>query len=769
MRTLFFLSCLLVGTGFLSGELYAQPQIDRISPYLNMGLVSKAREFIFSDQPEKAVPVLRRYLRGKDPVHVLQAKFLLSYALLQSNSYAQAAQIFHYLTANYPLLADYHRYFRARALYKLRNFEETRSLAASIDPQSVLYTDAQLLMASALRALNRVEETIQIWKNYLLKHPTGRQRGNIHFLIAEALETQAKNSKNSQTELLSQAMEHYLETTARSPLSRNAALAQKRIIALSKKFPGATSVLTPKQQFIQARFFYKTMRNEEAEKRFAVLLKNNELSTKMRCSASYFRAHSVYKQRQRDRAIPFFDAAADFCQQAKMTNFEVKSLYYGARGLVRKKDYEKAAKQFAAIEERFPTHSYADDARLRRAEAFTEAGKPDRAFKLLATLPKIYPRGDMARDALWSLAWTAYQAGKMNESMDYLDHIIKNLGRSDAYYSEGRALYWKARILSRMNKPKNASEYYERCIREYPLSYYALLAFNRLRKNNYPLFSKLKKELLNNTGEKTGRWNLSNADMLKTPNARRGIELARLGLGQLAAKELARAGLSVKKSTSKQNLWLAAVLLDKAGLWHLSHQVPRNQDRSYRYNYPLGENYRFWKISYPQAFSHLVRAHSRKNHLPPFLVWAVMREESAFSPSIESYANAIGLMQIILPTARAAAKYHKLQVDRDKLRDPAFNIRLATTYLGWLYKAFKNTAPLAVASYNAGQGATYRWLTEFHENKLDELVENIPYEQTRGYTKRVMSSLFTYSVLYKPGKRIPSVRNPIPKIVPQSF
>ena len=80
--------------------------------------------------------------------------------------------------------------------------------------------------------------------------------------------------------------------------------------------------------------------------------------------------------------------------------------------------------------------------------------------------------------------------------------------------------------------------------------------------------------------------------------------------------------------------------------------------------------------------------------------------------------------------------------------DPAKNLEIGSRFLGFLWKRFDEAAPLAIAGYNAGEGAVDRWLGERGDLALDEFMETIPYDETRNYTKRVLASYFTYSWLY---------------------
>jgi soluble lytic murein transglycosylase len=184
----------------------------------------------------------------------------------------------------------------------------------------------------------------------------------------------------------------------------------------------------------------------------------------------------------------------------------------------------------------------------------------------------------------------------------------------------------------------------------------------------------------------------------------------------------------------------------------------------------LGAAYRQWTIAYPQAFHPHVHTYATQAGIVESLVWAIMREESGFSPTVESWANAVGLMQLLIPTANRVNGKQRPEITRARLQDPAVNIRLGSAYLGFLYSGFGQTTALAIAGYNAGEGAVMKWLKQFGPIALDEFVESIPYDQTRGYTKRVLSSLFVYSALYRRGlQRIPLLRLEVPRAAQVNF
>ena len=755
-----------------------------LTPYLTTGPAGQARDALVAGKAAKAVKLLLRHLKRRRPASPSQARFLLAHALLGAGQFGEAAALFDGLADSYPLLQDYHRFFGARCRYRLKQFTEAEALASKLDQASPLYSDAQLLRADALRALAgearnlphgkaeaaktftaRHQEVVKIWKAFLKRYPGGKRVGQGNHRLAQSLEQLAAVARGEQrARLLAEALGHYKEVVVRAPLWPRAKAARKRVAALARRVAQGAKLaqLSPWDQYRQARAYYLKVRHEQAEAAFGALLRRKQLSDRLRCKATYHLAMTVFRRRERARSAPIFARAVKHCRAAGEEDLTVKSLYNGAKGLMRAHRFDEAIAQFGKVEQKHPRHSYADDARLWAAEAAEAKGDEKQARRLLTTLPDRYPGGDQRREALWRLARAAIISKDHKQALAHLDRALK-LGRATYYYAQGQAQYWKARILEEQKQPKAAQQLFEQCIRDYPLSYYSLMSFNRLRERHAKLYRKLWRELILPAGKGAKIWRFEPRELFGRPGFLRGVELARLGFGAEAAAELARVGVGIRRSVPKDDLWLAAVLFDRAGLWDRSHQVPRSLDHSYRASYPLGQEYRRWRIAYPPAYRSLVESNARQADVPPELVWAVMREESGFDPTIESWANAVGLMQLLIRTAKRAGSAHRLEVDRQRLHDPAVNIKLGATYLGFLRRTFDGNLALAIAGYNAGEGAVLKWLKRMGSVPLDEFLDRIPYDQTRRYTKRVLSSLLTCSVLSRPAsQRIPRLSQKLP-------
>ena len=112
-------------------------------------------------------------------------------------------------------------------------------------------------------------------------------------------------------------------------------------------------------------------------------------------------------------------------------------------------------------------------------------------------------------------------------------------------------------------------------------------------------------------------------------------------------------------------------------------------------------------------------------------------------------AGAVGLTQLMLPTAQSVARGLRLaRPSRADLMNASLNVRLGARYLGELVRRFDGSVALALAAYNAGPTAVSRWLGARAGLDLDEFVEEIPVEETRGYVKRVLRNYYIYRMLY---------------------
>lgn len=156
---------------------------------------------------------------------------------------------------------------------------------------------------------------------------------------------------------------------------------------------------------------------------------------------------------------------------------------------------------------------------------------------------------------------------------------------------------------------------------------------------------------------------------------------------------------------------------------------------------------RVWRLAYPRAFPEAVRAATHEHAVEPALVWAIMRQESAFAPFAVSTSNAQGLMQVIPSTWTWLAEL--LDEPPADPFDPAANVRYGATYLAWLLDLFDGDTDLVIPSYNRGQGYVQRLFEgALVAGDKDDLVRFIDALETREYLQRVGLNLAVYRGLY---------------------
>lgn len=168
------------------------------------------------------------------------------------------------------------------------------------------------------------------------------------------------------------------------------------------------------------------------------------------------------------------------------------------------------------------------------------------------------------------------------------------------------------------------------------------------------------------------------------------------------------------------------------------------------------------RIIFPLAYWDLIREYSKARGLDPYLVSALIGQESAFDAGVKSRADAYGLMQILPSTGRRLARSEGIKRFRTSmLVDPRTNVRLGTRYFAGLIDRFGDVH-LALAGYNAGESRVVRWTSEKPSLPDDEFIDDIPFPETQTYVKKIVGTTHDYRQLYGNGQAasLPLAREP---------
>ncbi|MCE5369083.1 murein transglycosylase [Klebsiella oxytoca] len=145
---------------------------------------------------------------------------------------------------------------------------------------------------------------------------------------------------------------------------------------------------------------------------------------------------------------------------------------------------------------------------------------------------------------------------------------------------------------------------------------------------------------------------------------------------------------------------------------------------------------------FPLAYNDLFKRYISGKDIPQSYAMAIARQESAWNPKAGSPVGARGLMQIMPGTATHTVSMFSIPgySGPSQLLDPEMNINIGTSYLQYVYQQFGNNRIFASAAYNAGPGRVRTWRGN-SGGRIDAVafVESIPFSETRGYVKNVLS------------------------------
>jgi soluble lytic murein transglycosylase len=156
----------------------------------------------------------------------------------------------------------------------------------------------------------------------------------------------------------------------------------------------------------------------------------------------------------------------------------------------------------------------------------------------------------------------------------------------------------------------------------------------------------------------------------------------------------------------------------------------------------------FWRLAFPLPYRTELDRYAQQYRVDPYLLAALIRQESEFDPRAVSATGARGLAQIQPATGRDLAQRLKLAYTADKLFQPAFNLQLSAFYLDWLMQQLDGNREAVLASYNAGMSRAKTWLKWADFREPAEFIETIPITQTREYVQAVERNAAVYRAIY---------------------
>ena len=429
--------------------------------------------------------------------------------------------------------------------------------------------------------------------------------------------------------------------------------------------------------------------------------------------------------------------------------FEAEARFFhltATRTLGDRAGYVSLARALAADH---PTSNWTEETLNNLASHFVgdDDEEADRVFRELATR---FPRGRYADRAAWKIGWQAYKKGRFTETAVTFEAAAATFPRADYRPSW---LYWAARSRDQLDNLAAASALYRVVAGDYLNSYYGRLAARALAaRREAPVRSVVVSDRVEGALPPL----VPNEALIKSlasielyDAALEEVEYAKRAWGDSSALQATTAWIRHRRGLQNQTVDRFADL--RGSITIMRRAYPQFMAAG-------GEQLpdEVLRIIFPLDYWTLIKKYSENYKFDPYLMTALIAQESTFTPAVRSSANAVGLMQLIPPTARRYASKLGIRYSSRILTQPETNVQLGMRYFKDLMDRFGGEH-FALASYNAGESRIARWIAERPGFDEDEFIDDIPFPETQNYVKRILGTADDYRRLY--GERALPVRS----------
>lgn len=678
--------------------------------------------------PEDFVANLESRFAGKKTGAL--AKLLRARIKLEQNDFAGAAAVLNSdVFKKQTRVADYVLWLRGKALQSAGNYAEAMNVLVQLvreHPDSIRYRDAKLLWAASAMISGKAVEVPP-----MLIDLSEKNDGDALLATAKAYEAQ-----NSPAE----AVKYFRRTYFFAAGSAAGKEAEAKLASLGKP-------LTPQNtegQLARADRLFTIKSFAESAAAYAGL------------ASAFPQAMTPDVLVRRITAVANTPGIADGMNLINsLPTSAVKEREQAYRQLVlgyaKAKQWTMLRSTVDAMRAAFPSGSLVVKTMIDAGMAAREGkNRTDEAY-FFNTAVAAYPNAVEVAVAQFESSWVQHESGNFQLSSQMLtDHLARYADKDTA--NRGKAGYWAARDSERAGKTAEACSLYDGVIYRYGANWYGYLALSRL--------SAMKSQ--------------GNCRLLTPPNPTIAQAVANLKTVSVAPetageKELTRAGKSDELSTIGLFDWAIDELNEAKKTSPTSPKINLALARHYRWKgdntsaliamqkpypdyaqmFPEEMDRETWSFFYPLTNWPEIKRWSADRGLDSHQVAGFIRQETVFNPSASSPANAYGLMQLLLPTAKTVArKYNASFVPTSPadLFQPSLNIELGTAYMKDQFAKFGRVEYVAVA-YNAGPGHVPQWRATLPA-EMDEFVEQIPFKETKQYVQGIIRNSAQYRRLY---------------------
>jgi len=624
-----------------------------------------------------------------------------------------------------PTLADYTAYLSAISQSELRQFSDTEKTLQPIwqaTPASPFVAKSVTLQVNSYLQDSKAALALEL----VQKHLTDFTAPQAELLLARCYEAEGNRDA---------AAAHYQKIYIEYPLSNEASDAQA---ALTHYAAPDTQALARGLKLEEGGDY------DRARKELTALLPmlsgaNLELA-RVRIGAA---RHLAREDKPAYEYLSSFQASSPETEAERLFN-----LMECARRLDRIDEMRSILERISAS---YPQSIWRFNALLSAANYYTAHSQSDAAEPLYRVCSEAFPNEPRSAQCQWRIAWTQY----LRDSSSAVKVLQEHLTRYPDSDRVSTALYFLGRIAESKSDLGAARVYYEKIDKAFPNYYYAMLARERLALQAISGATPAPDALQFLSGLQLSPRHPSET-FVATPTTTVRIERAHL-LASAGLDDLAESELRFGAKTDGQPQILAVELAELAN----RRDAP---DQAIRYIKHYASGYlslsidnapdKFWRLAFPLPYRHSLEEYSRQQSLDPFLVAALIRQESEFNTKAVSPANARGLTQVLPSTARQLSRQLKIpRYSTKMLFTPDMNLKIGTYYLKALSDQLQGKWEETLASYNAGKSRVNSWTSSANYHEPAEFVESIPFSETRVYVQSVLRNAEVYRRLYGPKAR----------------
>ena len=644
------------------------------------------------------------------------AYMALGHAYLVDKRYAEAETNLRQARQAGEELADYADFLGAQASHAAGNEAAADALLRGF---AVRYSDSTFnaqapeLEANVLLAMNDATGAQRV----LAANPGSANRTGYQLAQGQVALAQGR-AQEAELEFKRLLLSH--------PLSQEAQIARTRLTAM-----GAESTLAPAELRSLGDAYFKAGRYSEAGEQYRALARDSSLDAAVRNGFAVDAAACDLKMKLLSTAqVEALDDTQD--------DNGARRLYLLAELARNRKDLEYQQQIVARMETRFPQSQWLAEALFSSGNTYLLRREYATAAEYYSTLATRFPASKNAASAHWRAGWLSYRQGLYSDASRLFDEQIRLYPSATETVA---ALYWRGRLYEMQDhKPAMAAANYRTLIRAYQHFFYAQMARQRLAAlgNTQPVAQPQLERI-----QAPAVPILQESFPADSPHLAKARLLANAGLNDYIAQEIAADPDSSSWSVLAEAQIYASYGENFRAMRALKRALPYAATASIP-SIPLT----YWRILFPEPWWETITAESAKNNLDPYLVASLIRQESEFDPSVVSYANAYGLMQILPSVGKKLAHEEGMKNFQNyQLLDPATNIRLGTRYLRQMLDKFGGVTEYALAAYNAGDNRVQDWQAAGPYQGMDEFVESIPFTQTREYVQAILRNIETYKAI----------------------